>query len=69
MTEPERLSIMSTATELVGEIGRLYSEGDGEKCSPFGEYRLPKNLHKNRDQIARIYNLAENLKVDLEDKL
>lgn len=69
MTEPERLYIMSTATELISEISRLYSEGDGERGSPFGEYRLPKELHKHRDQIARIYNLAENLKVDLEDKL
>lgn len=35
MTEPERLYIMSTATELVSEISRLYSEGDGERGSPF----------------------------------
>jgi len=69
MTEPEKLYILSTASELVNAISKLYSEGDGERGSPFGEYRLPKNLHKNRDQIARIYNLAENLKVDLEDKL
>ena len=69
MTEPERLYIMSTVTELVGEIGRFYSEGDGERGSPFGEYRLPKELHKHSNQIARIYNLAENLKEDLEDKL
>lgn len=69
MTDPERLYIMSTASELVSEISSLYSEGDGEKGSSFGEYKLPKELHKHSNQIARIYNLAENLKADLEDKL
>jgi hypothetical protein len=69
MTESERLYIISTASELVSEISGLYSEGDGERGSPFGEYRLPKELHKHNKRIARIFNLAENLKADLEDKL
>jgi 50S ribosomal subunit-associated GTPase HflX len=69
MTESERLYIMSTATELVSEIGSLYTEGDGERGSPYGEYQLPRELHKYNKRIARIYNLAENLKSDLEDKL
>jgi hypothetical protein len=60
---------MSTASELVREISGLYTEGDGERGSPYGEYQLPKELHKHNKRIARIFNLAENLKADLEDKL
>jgi len=69
MTESEKLYIKSTATELVAEISKLYSEGDGERGSPFGILNLPKPLYKYRDQLATIYILASNLKVDLEDKL
>jgi len=69
MNEPEKLYILSTASELVNEISKLYSEGDGEMGSQFGVMNLPPSLHKQRDIIARITILADNLKVDLEDKL
>jgi len=69
MTQVDKLYIKSTASELVNEIGKLYSKGDGEKNTPFGLYKLPNELYKYKDKIAKIYRLADILKVDLEDKL
>lgn len=66
MTQTEKLIIQSISAELLDEISSLYSEGDGEKGTPFGTVSLPKELYKYGYRITRIYDLLLDLRVELD---
>jgi hypothetical protein len=64
MTDTDKLILRANAHELFDTIGSLYSNEFAD-----GMMKLPKELHKHQDTIARAYNLADMLKTNLDEQL